>query len=127
VIALVFFSVIVVKDAFAWVGGKDRASSKKVVVSNPLFGRRAITIRNARYYYNHSGVYYRRSPLGYIVISDPNYYSGMGRVVINIFDLQRGIFAITLNRFRNGYLGPMGEYYSVLPTTVQLRLRYIDK
>ena len=127
VIALVFFSIISVKDAFAWGGGRDCASSKKVVVSNLPFGCRAITARNARYYYNHSSVYYKRSPSGYIVISDPNYYSERGRVVVNIFDLQRGIFAITLNRFRNGYLGPMNEYYSVLPTAVQLRLRYIDK
>jgi len=99
-----------------------------VTVSSLPFGCGIRMVKNTEYYY-YKGVYYKRSPLGYVV-SDPgiitgNSLAGKESVVINVPDLRGGFVAIALNRFSNGFVGPQGEYYSMLPTSAQLRLRYL--
>jgi len=50
-------------------------------------------------------------------------YSG-DTVTVNVPNNSGGITSVVLKRSGNGYVGPQGEYYDQVPTTVQLQAMY---
>lgn len=97
-------------------------------------------------YYWYDGIYYRRCPSGYVVVSapavapvvaapavttvvaapaviQPQATSGE-TVVINIPNASGGYTPVTLTKHGTGYLGPQGEYYEGHPTVEQLKALY---
>lgn len=45
-------------------------------------------------------------------------------VTVNVYNNNGGYTAVMLKRSGNGYVGPQGEYYDVMPTTQQLNALY---
>lgn len=95
-----------------------------------------VYVRGSSYYYC-DGVYYRPCSSGYVVVqapatttvvaapavTQPNTTSGE-TIVINIPNANGGYTAVTLTKYKIGYIGPQGEYYGDHPTVEQLRVLY---
>lgn len=97
-------------------------------------------------YYCFDSVYYRAMPDGYTVVPEPAVSPGQqamppavpgstpapsltpekegGTITINVPNSKGGFNPITLKKYRNGYLGPQGEYYEGNPTIEQLKALY---
>jgi hypothetical protein len=94
-------------------------------------------------YYYYGGYYYRHYPYGYVVVPEPVITpnvvytpapevtsttviqpQGSTATTINIPNLKGGYTPVALTKYKNGYLGPQGEYYEGHPTVEQLKALY---
>jgi hypothetical protein len=78
---------------------------------------------------NHETVYANAEPVKatdvvYMSSVNQSQVSDRETVTINVPNSNGGNIAITLVRHSNGFVGPQGEFYPILPTTEQLRIRY---
>ena len=78
---------------------------------------------------HHETVYTNAEP---VEVTDVVYMSSVNQpqvydretVTINVPSSNGGNIVITLVRYSNGFVGPQGEFYPILPTAEQLRIRY---
>jgi hypothetical protein len=95
-------------------------------------------------YYYCQNVYYRTDPEGYIVVAPPQINSqtapegvsgtssaaakpagsASGSVTLNVPNSSGGYTPVTLKKYKNGYVGPQGEFYQGNPTIEQLKVLY---
>jgi len=95
-------------------------------------------------YYHYDRVYYRPYSRGYIVVSEPTstivtvpsnttvVVSDVSQkkvmsgetITINIPNVNGGYTPVRLTKFKDGYIGPQGEYYQGHPTVGQLSVLY---
>ncbi|MDD5618155.1 MAG: hypothetical protein PHG69_03595 [Candidatus Omnitrophica bacterium] len=96
---------------------------------------KTVYVKGARYYYD--GVYYYQpAPLGYVVVADPTttplkvvpstqpQTESSGIITINVPNSKGGYTPVRLTKYKDGYLGPQGEYYPGSPTVEQLKALY---
>jgi len=100
-------------------------------------------------YYYYGGYYYRSYPYGYVVVPAPvvattvvavpaattvvtvpeaapiNVTQPQGKIItINVPNSNGSYTPVSLTKYKNGYIGPQGEYYEGHPTVEQLKLLY---
>ena len=102
-------------------------------------------------YYCYNNVYYKELPDedGYVVVPNPSANSdeqsasatsptasssttitpkaagkSANKITINIPNAHGGFTPVTLNKFKNGYIGPQGEFYEGKPSIEQLKVLY---
>ncbi len=89
-------------------------------------------------YYYYDNVYYQECPSGYIIVPAPAVrqsvvatipvgqaqLSSSEAMTIHVPQLGGGYVPVTLTKYKDGYLGPQGEYYPGNPTVNQLRVLY---
>lgn len=105
------------------------------IVTYLPFGHKTIIVGGITYYY-YDNVYYTTCPSGYVVVpapaivrpavpvvAQPQKSSGEN-VVINVPNSDGSYTAVTLTKYRDGYIGPQGEYYPGKPTVEQLKALY---
>jgi hypothetical protein len=115
------------------------------VVDTLPYGYSTVIIGGAPYYC-YDSVYYRAIPEGYVVVPAPVTGSdqpeaaqavtytaqkssqaagkSVNTITINIPNSKGGFNPITLKKYKNGYIGPQGEYYEGNPTVEQLKALY---
>jgi hypothetical protein len=107
------------------------------VIRSLPFGHKTIIVAGVPYYC-YDNVYYKPSPIGYVVVPQPVITSNItyaavttkpqaltvNAIVINVPNLNGSYTPVTLVRYNDGYLGPQGEYYPSNPTVDQLRVLY---
>lgn len=96
-------------------------------------GHKRIITNNGVYYY-YDDIYYTGCTGGYVVVPAPlinsrvmnvsNIYASQATVTVNIPDSRGGHVPVTLIKYKDGYIGPQGEYYSGNPTIKQLVVLY---
>ena len=122
-----------------------------VVVDFLPGGYSTVVVGGVPYYY-YNNVYYRELPNedGYVVVPDPKAGEGQqeasaisptassstaatvqaigkspNKITINVPNSKGGGFTpVTLKKFKNGYIGPQGEFYEGKPTIEQLKVLY---
>jgi hypothetical protein len=97
-------------------------------------------------YYCYDSIYYRAIPEGYVVVPAPvvspsqpatvptvSYSAPVfsqtpekagNTITINIPNSKGGFNPVTLKKYKNGYMGPQGEYYEGNPSVEQLKALY---
>jgi hypothetical protein len=98
-------------------------------------------------YYCYDSLYYRPIPEGFVVVQPPviaasngespvptvsypppafdeNQARGNEKITINVPNSKGGFTPVTLKKYKNGYIGPQGEYYEGNPTIAQLKVLY---
>lgn len=122
----------------------QRSARKYVIVEPPIgaviselpFGYQPVVIDGTMYYVC-KGVYYRHHNHGFEVIPKPEVAAvqivrtynistskNNDSFVINIPNAKASYTTVTLRRFKDGFIGPQGEFYSEFPTVEQLRVIY---
>lgn len=102
-------------------------------------GYRTVVYGGISYYYSDN-VYYTDAPNGYVVVpapaenivvapapaapSAPAEMPPGQPITLNIPNASGGFTPVKLVKYKNGYLGPQGEYYPGKPTVDQLRVLY---
>lgn len=107
-----------------------------VMVSVLPMGHRTIIVGGINYYY-YENVYYTDAQSGYVVVPAPApkaviTYTPIApaemppgeSVTISIPNSNGSFTSIKLVKYKDGYLGPQGEYYPGRPTVDQLRVLY---
>jgi len=99
-------------------------------------GHRTVIYGGVSYYY-YDNVYYTDAPTGYVVVPPPAEKMVVKEpaveqsvsipgpsITINIPNSNGSFTSVKLVKYKNGYLGPQGEYYPGRPTVDQLRVLY---
>jgi hypothetical protein len=99
-------------------------------------GHRTVVYGGVSYYY-YDNVYYTDAPSGYVVVPAPAENVVVApapaapaemppgkSIIVNIPNASGSFTAVKLVRYKDGYLGPQGEYYPGKPTVDQLRVLY---
>ncbi len=121
----------------AWFGFDVAVSALTVgVIIRALpVGYTTVVVAGRPYYY-YDNVYFRTCPSGYIVVPAPaempvvlvaptGPQAPTGETVtINVPNSTGGYTPVTLVKYKDGYLGPQGEYYRGNPTVNQLKALY---
>lgn len=98
---------------------------------------RVVIVGGISYYYADN-VYYTDAPDGYVVVAQPPSIqappveqvnetpaSPPGRsFIVNIPNADGSFTAVKMVKYKDGYVGPQGEYYPGKPTVDQLRVLY---
>lgn len=114
------------------------------VVDGLPVGYTTVVVGGAPYYY-YGGYYYRHYPYGYVVVPTPvvtpnvvyapvpavvpvavTQPQGKGVTTINVPNSKGSYTPVILTQYKNGYIGPQGEYYEGHPTVEQLKVLYGD-
>ncbi len=107
------------------------------VISKLPHGHKVIVVNGVQYY-NFNDAYYKHTPAGYIVVSNPTTIGletpqttsievpkDRGKpFVVNIPNTDGGYTTVTLTRSGKGFIGPQGEYYPEFPQIEQLKVMY---
>jgi hypothetical protein len=99
-------------------------------------GHRTVLYAGVSYYY-YDNVYYTDAPYGYVVVPPPAEKMVVQEpaveqsvsipgpsITINIPNSNGSFTSVKLVKYKDGYLGPQGEYYPGRPTVDQLRVLY---
>lgn len=99
-------------------------------------GHRPVIYAGVTYYY-YDNVYYTDAPTGYVVVPPPAEKMVVQEpaveqsvsipgpsITINIPNSNGSFTSVKLVKYKDGYLGPQGEYYPGRPTVDQLRVLY---
>lgn len=101
---------------------------------------RIVMVSGITYYYANS-VYYTEAPSGYVVVPAPAGNTIMPSpppptattttttlpgesIIVNVPNANGSFTPVKLVKYKDGYIGPQGEYYPGNPTVDQLRVLY---
>ncbi|MFA5369121.1 MAG: DUF6515 family protein [Candidatus Omnitrophota bacterium] len=113
------------------------APAGAVITALPA-GHRAVVVNKTKYYY-YNRTYYTRVKQGYIVVDSP--IRGIitpavpqeavtpaepdsSAYTVNIVNSDATYTAVVLKGYKDGFMGPQGEWYPVFPSVKQLRVMY---
>lgn len=117
------------RHGWFWGGVGITALTIGAIVTSLPPRHHVVYVRSRPFYYDGT-YYYRTSPDGYVVVADPTVVvpaqpsPGANTVIINVANGSGTYTPVTLTKYKDGYIGPQGEYYQGNPTVDQLRALY---
>jgi hypothetical protein len=101
-----------------WLGGAIVSGLIMGAIIESLNRPQIVVVNGGRYYYD-GNYYYQQCPGGYVVVNPLTVAAQPEVMTVRVEGS-----SVVLVRKDNGFIGPNGEFYSVLPTKDQLQAIY---